>query len=64
VHACVQSALPDGAELVEVDEDDITSDTALNFSTDSDVQTTPTTNGSNKSTLFERKKEKGQNCTD
>ena len=64
VHACVQNDLPDGAVLVEVDEDDITPDTALSFSADSDIQMPLTTNGSHKSTFFERRKEKGRRSAD
>jgi len=67
----VQSDLPDGAVLVEVDEDDITSDTGQqtpptpNVQPDFDTQgpMTMASNGSQKTTFLERRKEKGTLCT-
>jgi len=59
--ACAQNDLPDGAVLVEMDEDDIVSDTAPSFATDTDVQLPLTTAGSHK--FVERRKEKGQCST-
>jgi len=61
----VQSDLPDGALLVEVDEDDVTSDTGQtpppSFQPDCNVQVPMTvpSNGSHKTTFLERRKEKG-----
>ena len=58
---CMQNDLPDGAVLVEVDEDDLASDTAPSIpAAESDVQMPLTNNGSHKSAVFERKKEKGR----
>jgi len=59
----MQNDLPDGAVLVEVDEDDLASDTAPSIATaESDVQMPLTNNGSHKSAVFERKKEKGRSA--
>jgi len=65
MYACIQSDLPDGALLVEVDEDEITSDSAPSFPADTDIHMPlTTTNGSHKSSFFEqRKKEKGRHST-
>ena len=61
----LQNDLPDGALLVEVDEDDIISDTGQtpphSFPPDCDIQLPMTlpSNGSQKNTFLERRKEKG-----
>lgn len=66
----VQNDLPDGAELLEVDEDDVTPDMgqtpAPSCPSESDIlpPVTPTSNGSHKTTFLERRKEKGRHCTD